>query len=107
MRNLGGMMKKVQDMQARMEEITKEIESSRFQSSVGGGAVVATLSGKGEIVGLVIANELLSDGDSEVLAELVMLAVNNAKSEADAKKAEALKQLTGGLPLPPGLSLPF
>ena len=107
MRNLGGMMKKVQDMQARMEEITKEIESSRFQSSVGGGAVVATLSGKGEIVDLVIANELLSDGDSEVLAELVMLAVNNAKSEADAKKAEALKQLTGGLPLPPGLSLPF
>ena len=46
MRNLGGMMKKVQDMQARMEEITKEIEASRFQSSVGGGAVVATLSGK-------------------------------------------------------------
>ena len=107
MRNLGGMMKKVQDMQARMEEITKEIEASRFQSSVGGGAVVATLSGKGEVVDLIIADELLSDSDGEATAELVMLAVNNAKSEADAKKADALKQLTGGLPLPPGLSLPF
>ena len=41
MRNLGGMMKKVQEMQGRMEEITREMESSRFQSSVGGGAVVA------------------------------------------------------------------
>ena len=52
MRNLGGMMKKVQEMQSRMEEITREIESSQFQSSVGGGAVVATLSGKGEIIAL-------------------------------------------------------
>jgi len=107
MRNLGGMMKKVQEMQSRMEEITKEIEASRFKSSVGGGAVVATLSGKGEIVDLVISDEVLSEGDAEALSELVMLAVNNAKSEADAKKAEALKQMTGGLPLPPGLSLPF
>ena len=107
MRNLGGMMKKVQEMQSRMEEITKEIEASRFQSSVGGGAVVATLSGKGEVVDLVIAEELIADGDTNTIAELVMLAVNNAKSEADTKKAEALKALTGGLPLPPGLSLPF
>ncbi len=107
MRNLGGMMKKVQEMQSRMEEITKEIEASRFQSSVGGGAVIATLSGKGEVVDLMIADEALADGDADGLAELVMLAVNNAKSEADTKKAEALKDLTGGLPLPPGLSLPF
>ena len=55
MRNLGGMMKKVQEMQGRMEEITQEIEASRFQSSVGGGAVVATLSGKGMIVALEIS----------------------------------------------------
>ena len=107
MRNLGGMMKKVQEMQGRMEEITREIESSRFQSSVGGGAVVATLSGKGEIIALEISPGLMADGDADTLAELVMLAVNNAKSEADAKKAHALKQMTGGLPLPSGLSLPF
>ena len=107
MRNLGGMMKKVQEMQSRMEEITREIESSRFQSSVGGGTVVATLSGKGEIVALELSPELMADGDADTLAELVMLAVNNAKSEADAKKAEVLKEMTGGLPLPPGLSLPF
>tara|TARA_Y100000591_G_scaffold322861_1_gene339828 strand:+ start:425 stop:748 length:324 start_codon:yes stop_codon:yes gene_type:complete len=107
MRNLGGMMKKVQEMQGRMEEITREIETSQFRSSVGGGAVVATLSGKGEIITLEISPELLADGNSNTLAELVMLAVNNAKSEADAKKADALKEMTSGLPLPPGLSLPF
>ena len=107
MRNLGGMMKKVQEMQSRMEEITREIESSQFQSSVGGGAVVATLSGKGEIIALELSPELMADGDADTLAELIMLAVNNAKSEADAKKADILKEMTGGLPLPPGLSLPF
>ena len=107
MRNLGGMMKKVQEMQGRMEEITQEIEASRFQSSVGGGAVVATLSGKGKIITLEISPELVVNGDVDTLTELVILAVNNAKSEADAKKADALKEMTGGLPLPPGLSLPF
>ena len=107
MRNLGSMMKKVQEMQGRIEEINREIESSQFQSSVGGSSVVATLSGKGEIVALEISSELMADGDSDTLAELIMLAVNNAKSEADAKKADALKEMTGGLPLPPGLSLPF
>ena len=107
MRNLSGMMKKVQEMQGRMQEITRDLESSRFQSSVGGGAVVASLSGKGEIIELEISPELMADGDADMLAELVILAVNNAKSEADAKKANVLKEMTGGLPLPPGLSLPF
>ena len=107
MRNIGGMMKKVQEMQGRIEEITQEIESSRFQSSVGGGAVVASISGKGEIIELEISPELMAGGDADTLAELVMLAINNAKSEVDAKKADVLKEITGGLPLPPGLSLPF
>ena len=107
MRNLGDMMKKVQEMQGRMEQITRDIEASQFQSSVGGGAVVATLSGKGEIITLEISPMIMTGGDADALAELVMLAVNNAKSEADAKKADALKEMTGGLPLPPGLSLPF
>ena len=107
MRNLGVMTKKVQEMQGRMEKITQDIEASQFQSSVGGGAVVATLSGKGKIIALEILPALMTDGDADALAELVMLAVNNAKSEADAKKADALKEMTGGLPLPPGLSLPF
>ena len=64
-------------------------------------------SGKGEIIALELSPELMADGDADTLAELVMLAVNNAKSEADAKKADALKEMTGGLPLPPRLSLPF
>jgi len=74
---------------------------------VGGGAVVAVVSGKGELVDLAIRPEICDSQDTETLSDLIKLAVNNARAEAEAKKAEALKELTGGLPLPPGMSLPF
>ena len=107
MRNIGGMMKRVQEMQGKMQEMTAEMEASRFDCSVSGGAVVAVISGKGELVDLAIGPEALDPDDTETLSDLIKLAVNNARADAEAKKAEALKELTGGLPLPPGMSLPF
>jgi DNA-binding YbaB/EbfC family protein len=65
------------------------------------------ISGKGELVDLAIDPEALDPDDTETLSDLIKLAVNNARADAEAKKAEALKELTGGLPLPPGMSLPF
>jgi len=107
MRNIGGMMKRVQEMQEKMQSLTAEMEASRFDCSVGGGTVVAVVSGKGELVDLAIRPEICDSQDTETLSDLIKLAVNNARAEAEAKKAEALKELTGGLPLPPGMSLPF
>ena len=107
MRNIGGMMKRVQEMQEKMQKMTAEMEASRFDCSVGGGVVVAVVSGKGELVDLVISPAALDPDDTETLSDLIKLAVNSARAEAEAKKAEALKELTGGLPLPPGMSLPF
>jgi len=107
MRNLGGMMKRVQEMQDKMQQMTSEIEARRFECSVGGGAVTAIVSGKGEVIDLKISADACDPNDVETLEDLVKLAINNAKAQADAFKAEALKELTGGLPLPPGLSLPF
>ena len=107
MRNIGGMMKRVQEMQEKMQSLTAEMEASRFDCSVGGGVVVAVVSGKGELVDLAIRPEICDSQDTETLSDLIKLAVNNARAEAEAKKAEALKELTGGLPLPPGMSLPF
>ncbi len=107
MRNIGGMMKRVQEMQEKMQAISSEMEASRFDCSVGGGAVKATVSGKGELIDLKISSQAVSTDDTETLADLVKLAVNNARAEAEARKAEAVRELTGGLPLPPGLSLPF
>jgi len=107
MRNIGGMMKRVQEMQEKMQQLTAEMEASQFDCSVGGGAVIAVVSGKGVLIDLIIRGDACDPDDTQTLSDLIKLAVNNACAEAEAKKAEMLKEITGGLPLPPGMSLPF
>lgn len=106
MRNLGGMMKKVQEMQSRMEEITAELDNKQFTASIGS-AVSATVTGKGRIVSLNISSDACDPSDTETLEDLVQSAVNKALDEAEAAKSAAMAELTGGLPLPPGMKLPF
>ena len=83
MKNLGGMMKKMQEVQARLEALNTEMESRIFSASVGGGAVTVNLTGKGRIDSIKIAPELCQEDEVETLEELVALAVNTAKSEAE------------------------
>ena len=49
MRNMAGMMKKVQEMQERIESLQQEMASTEFSASVGGGSVTITVTGKGEM----------------------------------------------------------
>ncbi len=107
MKNLGGMMKKMQEMQTRMQELNEEMETRRFSASVGGGAVTAEVTGKGVLTSLNISKDICAPDDVDTIEELVILAINTAKSEADTAHKQALQELTGGLPLPPGMSLPF
>ena len=53
MRNMAGMMKKVQEMQSRMEALQQEMADTEFSAAVGGGAVQVTVTGKGEMRGVV------------------------------------------------------
>jgi len=107
MKNLGGMMKKMQEVQARLETLNTEMETRLFSASVGGGAVSVKLTGKGRIDSIKIAPELCTTDEVETLEELVALAVNTAKLEAEQAHKAALEEITGGMPLPAGLSLPF
>jgi DNA-binding YbaB/EbfC family protein len=107
MKNLSGMMKKVQELQGKMEALQEDMANRSFTASVGGGTVSATVTGKGVVTDMVISADVCASGDTELLTELVMLAVNTAKSDADRAQEEAMKHVTGGLPLPPGMKLPF
>lgn len=106
-KNLSGMMKKMQNLQCKMVAIQEAMAQRSFSSSVGGGAVKATVTGKGVVIAMEISAEARAADDTEMLADLVMLAVNTAKSEAEKVEADAMKELTGGLPLPPGMNRPF
>ena len=107
MRNMAGMRKKVQEMQARMEALQQEMADTEFSAAIGGGAVQVTVTGKGEMRALKIDPSAVDAGDIGMLEDMICLAVNNARSEADAAMAAKMKDITGGLPLPPGMSLPF
>ena len=84
MRNMAGMMKKVQEMQSRMEALQQDMADTEFTASVGGGAVTVTVTGKGEMRGVKIDPAAIDADDISILEDMICLATNNARAEADA-----------------------
>ena len=107
MKNMAGMMKKVQEMQTRIQDLQTEMEQTDFSASVGGNAVTVTLNGKGHMQSVKIDPDALNPEDADTLEDMICLATNNARANADAEMAARMKDITGGLPLPPGMSSPF
>lgn len=107
MKNLGEMMKKAQEVQARMAEMQEKLGRIEVDGSAGGGMVQVTLTGKFEVRKVRIDPSLYESRDVEVLEDLIVAACNDAKGKVDAHVAEQMSELTGGLPLPPGFQLPF
>ena len=107
MRNMAGMVKKVQDMQARLETLQIELDSQHFAASAGNGYVTATVTGSGALHAIKIDPRVINQDDAEMLEDLICSATRNAQTAASAEKARLLKDITGGLPLLPGMNLPF
>ena len=107
MRDIMGMMGKVKEMQAKMEQLQVEIASLETEGRSGGGLVTVKLTGKGELTGLKIDTSLFKEDDVEILEDLIVAAHKDAKDKAEAIAAEKTKAVTAGLPLPPGMKLPF
>ncbi len=106
MKNLGNLMKQAQQMQARMEEVQEKLAEAEIEGSSGGGLVSAVMNGKGELKRLKIDPSLADADQMEMLEDLVVAACADARAKAEAHAAEEMQKITGGLPLPPGLT-PF
>ncbi|MGV1831178.1 YbaB/EbfC family nucleoid-associated protein [Agrobacterium vitis] len=107
MRDIMGMMGKVKEMQAKMEKMQEEIASLQVEGKSGGGLVTVTMTGKGELKGLKIDPSLFKEDDVEILEDLIVAAHKDGKDKAEAIAAEKTKDMTAGLPIPPGFKLPF
>jgi len=107
MKNLGQMMKQIQGMQTQMNEMQAGLERLEMSGQSGGGMVSVTLNGKGEMRAVKIDPKLLDPVEVEVLEDLILAAAKDAKSKVDQHVAGEMARLTGGLPLPPGMKLPF
>ncbi|MEO3435105.1 YbaB/EbfC family nucleoid-associated protein [Inquilinus sp. CAU 1745] len=107
MKNLSQMMKQAQEMQTKMAQMQEKLGEIEVSGQSGAGMVTATLNGKGEMRGLKIDKSLVDPEDVEVLEDLVVAAVNDAKGKVEAQVQEETQRVMGGLKLPPGMKLPF
>ena len=107
MKNLGQMMKQAQEMQSKMSEMQDKLSELGVTGSSGGGLVEITMSGKHQVKSLKIDESLVDKDNIEVLEDLAVAAINDARTKVDNAVNEKMSELTGGLQLPPGLKLPF
>jgi DNA-binding YbaB/EbfC family protein len=102
-----GMMKKAQAMQEKLAGAQEELAGLAIEGQSGGGLVKITITGKGEMKAVSIDPSLLTPSDKEMTEDLILAAFADAKGKADRVAAEKMQALTAGLPLPPGMKLPF
>ncbi|MAB12931.1 MAG: YbaB/EbfC family nucleoid-associated protein [Parvibaculum sp.] len=99
------MMKQARELQGKMEQLQTELETLEVQGSAGGGMVNVTMTGKGEMTKVAIDPSLMKEDEREILEDLIVAASADAKGKAERAAQEKMKELTGGLQLPPGLGL--
>lgn len=107
MKDIMGMMKAASEMKGKMEAMQAELAELVVEGRAGGGMVTVALSGKGEMKGLTIDPALFRDDDVSVLEDLIVAAHNDAKAKSEAEMQRKMAEVTAGLPLPPGMKLPF
>lgn len=107
MKDLLGLMGKAKEMQAKFQAMQDEIAMVESVGQAGGGLVSVTLSGKFEMKSLKIDPSLFKEDEVEILEDLILAAYNDAKAKVEQIMQEKTKALTSGLPIPPGMKLPF
>jgi nucleoid-associated protein EbfC len=103
--NIMKMMKQAQELQGKMQQMQEELASLQVEGQSGGGLVKVTLNGKMEARAIKIDPSLLRPEDAEVVEDLLLAAFQDAKGKAEAAMQQKMQEVTGGLPLPPGLKL--
>ncbi len=107
MKNIAEMMKQAQAMQSKMAEMQQKLAEAVIVGAAGAGMVTVTLNGKGEMKRLKIDPSLIDPEEPTMLEDLILAAHNDAKAKAEARVEEEMREVTGGLNLPPGFKLPF
>ena len=105
--NIGNMMKQAQQLQKKMSEAQEKLNSIEVEGVAGGGMVKVIATAKGEIKRVMIDDSLSTKDEKEVTEDLIVAAINDAKKKGKEVSQEEMKSLTGGIPLPPGMKLPF
>ena len=107
MPNLDELMKMAQNAQNELMKAQDNLDKVEVEGVSGGGLVKVRASAKGRIINVDIDESLLQPSEKQMVEDLVAAAINDARGKADMAAQEAMKNVTGGLQLPPGFKMPF
>ena len=107
MKDLMNIMGKAREMQAKMAEMQESLTQMVVSGQAGGGMVKVAMTGKFEMQSIAIDPSLIKDGEAEIIEDLVLAAHNDARARIETMIAEKTRDMTAGMPLPPGFKLPF
>tara|TARA_B100000424_G_scaffold225882_1_gene186160 strand:- start:212 stop:535 length:324 start_codon:yes stop_codon:yes gene_type:complete len=105
--DFNNMLKQAQELQKKMADAQKKVEELEAEGTSGGGLVKVKINGKNVTTSLSIDESLISKDEKEILEDLIVAALNDARENVQKKISEEMSSLTGGLKLPPGMKLPF
>ena len=103
MKDIQGMLKKAQALQAKMTALQDELKSRELVGTAGGGAVKITMNGAHEVTGVAIDPSVVNPQEADLLEDLVLAAHRDARAKITRMVEEEMGRLTGGMGLPPGL----
>ncbi len=97
MKGLGGLMKQAQKLQEKMEKVQEELEKMEVEGTSGGGMVTVMANGKQEIMRVKIDPEVVNPQEVELLEDLILAAVNQARERAQEVAEEKMREAAGGM----------
>jgi DNA-binding YbaB/EbfC family protein len=101
--DLSNIMEQARGMQEKMAKIQQDLAQKTITGSSGGGMVLVTVNGQGDVISMSIEKAVIDPGESEMLQDLIVSATNDAIRKSKELSKQELGQLTGGLNIP-GLS---
>ena len=107
MPNFDDILKMAQNAQAELEKAQGELDKIEVDGVSGGGLGKIRASAKGSTIAVDIDESLLVPSEKNMLEDLIIAALNDARAKADTVAGEQMSKVTSGIPLPPGFKLPF
>ena len=107
MPDLNELMKMAQEAQNKLMQAQEDLDKVEVEGVSGGGMVRIRASAKGRVIGVEIDQSLLAPSEKQMVEDLVAAAINDARAKADVAATQAMRDVTGGLDLPPGFKMPF
>ena len=107
MPSLEEIMQMAQNAQDQLQKAQDSLDKVEVEGASGGGLVKVRATAKGRILAVELDESLLQPSEKAMVEDLITAAINDARAKADLAAAEEMRKMTAGLPLPPGVKLPF